>query len=155
MRVNLLRVIFLTGALFWVNGAQTDDGAPGLYVGSKAFTESVILGEIAAQIIRENGMAAMHRRELGGTRVLWGALLKGEIDIYPEYTGTLRQEIFADQKITGRQGLVRALNAKGIGITAPLGLPGEHRNNNWQSAQTLSGTESKSGIKPLLASQAR
>ena len=62
-------------------------------VGSKQFTESVILGEIARQTLRQAGVEATHRRELGGTRVLWDALIKGEIDLYPEYTGTLAHEL--------------------------------------------------------------
>src|SRR5260221_6671183 len=62
-------------------------------VGSKQFTESVLLGELARQSLSEAGVPAEHRRELGGTRVLWEALLSGQIDVYPEYTGTLAQEI--------------------------------------------------------------
>jgi len=62
-------------------------------VGSKVFTESVIVAEMATQLVRSAGIEAVHRRELGGSRVLWDALLKGEIDAYPEYTGTLTQEL--------------------------------------------------------------
>jgi osmoprotectant transport system permease protein len=62
-------------------------------VGSKVFTESVVVAEIATQLVRTAGIEAVHRRELGGSRVLWDALLKGEIDAYPEYTGTLTQEL--------------------------------------------------------------
>ena len=61
-------------------------------VGSKSFTESVILGEMLRHLVRQAGIEANHRRQLGGTRVLWNALLSGEIDAYPEYTGTLMQE---------------------------------------------------------------
>ena len=64
-------------------------------VGSKAFTESVILGEIVTQMILGSGMKAVHHSQLGGTRILWEALKVGEIDIYPEYTGTLTNEILA------------------------------------------------------------
>ena len=63
-------------------------------VGSKAFTESVILGEVIAHLARTQGASVRHYRQLGGTRVLWDSLLAGEIDIYPEYTGTLANEIF-------------------------------------------------------------
>ena len=51
-----------------------------LTVGSKKFTESVILGEIVNQLIRTMDVSSHHRHQLGGTRVLWSALLKGEID---------------------------------------------------------------------------
>jgi osmoprotectant transport system permease protein len=42
-------------------------------IGSKKFTESVILGEAARLLVAEAGLKARHRRELGGTRVLWNA----------------------------------------------------------------------------------
>lgn len=91
-------------------------------VGSKKFTESVILGDIAAGLARAHGAAVLHRKQLGGTRVLWEALRSGDIDVYPEYTGTLRQEIFHDEHVQGRRGLRAALARYGIGMTAPLGF---------------------------------
>ena len=60
-------------------------------VGSKVFTESVIVAEMATQLARTTGVEVVHRRELGGSRVLWDALLAGQIDVYPEYSGTLTQ----------------------------------------------------------------
>src|ERR1044072_253821 len=80
-----------------------------LVVGSKVFTESVILSEIGVQLARESGEEAKHRRELGGTRVLWSALERGDIDCYPEYSGTLRAEIFAQQSIADDAQLRSAL----------------------------------------------
>ena len=78
-------------------------------IGSKTFTESVILGEILTGLVRDSGSAAKHRRELGGTRILWNALLAGEVDIYPEYTGTISQEILAGRNLKSeadiREGL--------------------------------------------------
>jgi osmoprotectant transport system permease protein len=66
---------------------------PVVRVGSKKFTEGVILGEMATQLLRSAGVPAVHRRELGGTEVLWQALLAGDLDVYAEYTGTLSQQI--------------------------------------------------------------
>ncbi|MCA1829164.1 MAG: ABC transporter permease subunit [Myxococcales bacterium] len=87
-------------------------------VGSKQFTESVLLGELARQTLEQAGVPAIHRRELGGTRVLWEALLAGQIDVYPEYTGTLTQEILpADAR-----PLDEALRARGLRASAPLGF---------------------------------
>ena len=48
-------------------------------LGSKKFTEAVILGEMLVHLARDAGAEAYHRRELGGTQVLWKALLRGEI----------------------------------------------------------------------------
>jgi len=58
-------------------------------VGSKNFTESRILGEILAQTVAAHtDLAVEHRANLGGTLLCWKALEAGQIDAYPEYTGT-------------------------------------------------------------------
>lgn len=99
-----------------------DDGTPGVTVGSKKFTESVILGEIIAQIARSDGAEAEHRRELGGTRVLWSGLLKGDIDIYPDYTGTIRREILAQYDVETEERLHAKLAEFEIRMSPPLGF---------------------------------
>ena len=87
-------------------------------VGSKAFTESVVLGEIATQLLRGAGLPATHRRELGGTQIVWLALKKGEIDAYIEYTGTIRAEILG-----GRSGeLAAELASQGVRLGPRLGF---------------------------------
>ncbi len=100
-------------------------------VGSKKFTESVIIGEIVAGLLRNSQIPASHRSELGGTRVLWDALVKGEIDVYPEYTGTLTEEIFSRERIRDKTGLRNMLSRYGIGMTASLGF-----NNNYAIGAT-------------------
>jgi osmoprotectant transport system substrate-binding protein len=63
--------------------------APRIVVGSKNFTEQVVLGELLAQQIeRRLGVPVERKLNLGGTLVAHEALVKGEIDLYPEYTGT-------------------------------------------------------------------
>jgi osmoprotectant transport system permease protein len=91
-------------------------------VGSKKFTESVVLGEMAAQVLRSGGVAAAHRRELGGTRVLFSALLRGDVDVYPEYTGTIAEEILAGRGVRTEAELRAALGEQGIGMSRPLGF---------------------------------
>ncbi|MGI8960712.1 MAG: glycine betaine ABC transporter substrate-binding protein [Bryobacteraceae bacterium] len=60
-----------------------------IVVGSKNFTEQVILGEIAAQQLERKLHRAVDRKlNLGGTLLAHEALVKGQIDLYPEYTGT-------------------------------------------------------------------
>jgi osmoprotectant transport system permease protein len=90
--------------------------------GSKAFTESVILGELASQLTHAAGYEAEHRRQLGGTRVLWSALVRGDIDCYPEYTGTLRTEIFAEKNLGSDDELRVALARESMWTSAPLGF---------------------------------
>jgi osmoprotectant transport system permease protein len=108
---------------------------PTLRIGSKAFTESVVLAEIAADLVRAEGIAVEQRVGLGGSRVLWDALRSGAIDVYPEYTGTLLDEVFAgvDDAFAGedrtgrsptdaRSWLAIELAGRGIGMTEPLGF---------------------------------
>jgi len=91
-------------------------------VGSKAFTESVTLSELGRQAIGAAGLPVEHRRELGGTRILWNALRGGEIDAYPDYTGTIRQEILGNPPGVTAANLADTLRALGVGVTAPLGF---------------------------------
>ena len=89
-------------------------------IGAKKFTESVILAEMGTQLARGGGVPA-DRADLGGTPTLWTALLNGEIDAYPEYTGTITHDILkADPP-----DLDAALAAHGVRVSKPLGF----RNN--------------------------
>jgi len=92
-----------------------------LTVGSKKFTENVLLGWMGTHLLRAEGLTAVHREELGGARFLWEALRRGDIDAYPEYTGTLIQEILSDTDVD-RQTLPDTLARHGIAMTAPLGF---------------------------------
>jgi glycine betaine/choline ABC-type transport system substrate-binding protein len=66
-------------------------------VGSKNFTEQVVLGEIIAQHLEHRLKEKVERRlNLGGTLLAHGALLNHEIDLYPEYTGTALTAILKD-----------------------------------------------------------
>lgn len=89
-------------------------------VGSKKFTESVILSELLTQLARAEGVPAEHRRELGGTRILFEALERGDLDAYPEYTGTIRQELLPETR--GGEPLGPALAAHGLKALGPLGF---------------------------------
>ncbi len=102
-------------------GAQAGSPGPIVRLGSKTFTESVILGEMAAKLVQQAGAQPEHRQGLGGTRILWDALLSGAIDLYPEYTGTLTQEILAHRKIDNDETLRQALAVYGLKMI-PLGF---------------------------------
>jgi osmoprotectant transport system permease protein len=60
-------------------------------IASKLHTEGVILAELMTHLVNHTGVKAIHRRELGGTHVIWKALLKGEIDLCAKYTSGLTQ----------------------------------------------------------------
>ena len=116
---TLICIALVAGAILL---APVHGNAQDVTVGSKKFTESVILGELLAHLARETGATVEHRKELGGTRVLWGALLNGDIDVYAEYTGTITQEIFAGEGIETEEEILTALAAKGIRMAKPLGF---------------------------------
>ena len=74
--------------------AACSPSQPTIVVGSKNFTEQVILGEIvAAQIERRLHVAVDRKLNLGGTLLAHEALKAGSIDLYPEYTGTALTEV--------------------------------------------------------------
>lgn len=110
-------VLPLAAFLLVPHGANAD-----IKVGSKNFTEGVIVGELAQQTLADAGFAAEHRRQLGGTRILWEALLAGAIDVYPDYTGTLRYELLADEGLKTDAELPAALARFGVGMTGSLGF---------------------------------
>lgn len=62
-------------------------------VGSKHFNESYILGEIISQALEANGFKVERKFNLGGTLVCFESLTGGQIDVYPEYTGTITEAI--------------------------------------------------------------
>lgn len=67
--------------------AAAQDAGP-IRIGSKNFTEQLILGEMYALLLENAGIPTETRLNLGGTVVAHEALVAGEIDLYPEYTGT-------------------------------------------------------------------
>lgn len=115
-----MRLVWIAAILLGAGSAGA--GAETVRVGSKRFTESVILGEIAVNAALAEGLEAHHDRELGGTQLLWKALLRGDLDVYPDYTGTIAQDTLAGQKITTFAELEAALAKHGIGVTSPLGF---------------------------------
>ena len=79
--------------------AQTAAAKPGrpVRVGSKIDTEGSLLGQLIVQVLEAGGIKTENRLQLGGTPIVRGALLAGEIDLYPEYTGN-GAFFFADEK---------------------------------------------------------
>lgn len=113
MRRMLLLALLLPVAA-WAEGG-------GLRIGSKNFTESIVLAEMLRLEAQQQGLDLEHRRAMGGSAILWKALQEGAIDAYPEYTGTLRRELLRDAP-ADEAGLAAALRAQGIGMGPPLGF---------------------------------
>jgi osmoprotectant transport system substrate-binding protein len=99
-----------------------------LVVGSKNFTEQVVLGEIIAQHLEHRMGAKVTRRlNLGGTLLTYQALSSGEISLYPEYTGTIAAEILKETpssdpaQVYERSRLEMARLAQ-VDLMSPLGI---------------------------------
>jgi len=114
-------VVFGLLVLHATAGSALADGV--IRVGSKSFTESYILAEIAAQVIEQAGEARVERKlGLGGTGLAYRALASGAIDLYPEYTGTLSYIILKDPSLRTTEAIRARLGASGLTATDSLGF---------------------------------
>jgi osmoprotectant transport system permease protein len=87
-------------------------------VGSKNFTEQVLLGEIVAALLESRGYAVDRRLNLGGTNVCHEAVLSGQLDVYVEYTGTALTDILKRPVRSDPAEVLREVQS----AYAPLGL---------------------------------
>ncbi len=108
----MTRALALTLALALVAAAGCRAPRP-LTVGSKKFTESVILGEMATRLLVDGGLAARHQRAARRhARPVGRAAPRARSTLYPEYTGTLCQEILHGG-LRSRRRIERALAQRG------------------------------------------
>lgn len=122
----LLVVTSLTGCIF-----KTEDS---LIVGSRNNTESIILSNIIGQLIEEKlGIDVTYKENLGGSNVVWNAMVNGHIDVIPDYTGTIvinyyqetagnAEETLAKTKELVAEDGITALNSFGFNNTYTLAL---------------------------------
>src|SRR5262245_51800204 len=82
---SMQKIAILLGILIFLTGCSSNDK---VVIGSKNFTEQVILGELLAQEIERAGIPVDRKLNLGGTFVCHEAIIAGKIDTYVEYTGT-------------------------------------------------------------------
>jgi osmoprotectant transport system permease protein len=111
-------VIFSWVPVFLIHSSS----AANVVIGSKKFTESYVLGEIATRALNDRGIPAQHRQGMGGTIILWEALRGGQIDVYPEYTGTIAQEILKSDRVLSFDEIRASLANLGVSMTNPLGF---------------------------------
>jgi osmoprotectant transport system permease protein len=121
-------------ALLGMKSAWASD-APKVTIGSKAFPESWILGEVMAELARP-AASVEHRRNLGGTEVVWNALLSGGVDAYAEYTGTIAEVILKSEGHRDLASIRAELAPRGIGVSEPLGF-----NDGYAIALTRAASE--------------
>jgi osmoprotectant transport system permease protein len=128
------------------NGSRT-----AVTIGSKRFTENVILGEMVAHLARAAGAKVVHRSDLGGTPIVFKSLQEGSIDIYAEYTGTLTGDILGGESTRSDQELRAALAKRDIRMSERLGF------NNTYALGMKENEAERLGIRRIsqLADQAK
>lgn len=119
------------------SAGNTGDSAGRITIGSKNFTENIILAHMMAILIEENTDLVVTRKvNLGGSNVAWQALLNNEIQLYPEYTGTIVANYYQEETGTSEETLRKArelvqqdqlkfLEPWGFNNTYTLALPAE------------------------------
>ncbi|WP_395105027.1 glycine betaine ABC transporter substrate-binding protein [Actinomadura sp. SCN-SB] len=100
------RRTFLAGGLAVAGGAAVLASArsvagsgPTIKVGSKQFTESWIMGELYAQLLTAQGFHVVLKSNIGSSTIIDRAIVSGEIDLYPDYTGVILQSIALAEKL--------------------------------------------------------
>src|ERR1700757_5131428 len=99
-----------------------------IVVGTKNFTEQLVLGEIIAQQIENETHLPVERRfYLAGTYICQQAILAGRIDIYPEYTGTALTAVLKEKPDSDRAKVYQAVKAEyarrfSLAVGQPLGF---------------------------------
>jgi osmoprotectant transport system permease protein len=117
-------VVLAAGA---VAAALVHDERSAIRVGSKNFTEQIILGELAAQAIETRTSLRVERRlNLGGTFICDRAIRAGDIDVYPEYSGTALAAIFKAPAAADPEGVFEDVRRRyaelGLTLLEPLGF---------------------------------
>ncbi|HEY2092769.1 MAG TPA: glycine betaine ABC transporter substrate-binding protein [Thermoanaerobaculia bacterium] len=97
-----------------------------IVVGSKNFTESVLLGEVIAQKLEKAGCTVDRKLNLGGTLVCDRAITGGSIDVYPEYSGTALTAILHKAASGDRAAVMKTVGdeyvRRGLKWSPPLGF---------------------------------
>jgi osmoprotectant transport system substrate-binding protein len=74
--------------------ASTAAAKPKIVLGTKNFSEEYILGQLYKQALEARGYSVSYKENIGSTEIIDTALTSGKIDVYPEYTGVIVQDVF-------------------------------------------------------------
>lgn len=115
-------LLVVAGFAIWRGG----ESSKAIAIGSKDFTESALLAEIAAQMLEARGVSVERRFELGGN-LPHEALVSGTLDLYPEYTGTsytaiLHHAPIGDPRAVYDQVKLEYASKFNVEVSPPLGF---------------------------------
>jgi osmoprotectant transport system substrate-binding protein len=87
-------VIGLYAAAFTRPAHASTKAGPTIILGTKNFPEEYILGELYKQALEAKGFTVSYKENIGSTEIMTSALQSGKINMYPEYTGVIVQDVF-------------------------------------------------------------
>nr|VFK53205.1 MAG: osmoprotectant transport system permease protein [Candidatus Kentron sp. TC] len=125
-RLVMKRMFFILASMMLYAPLWALSGGEEVRIASKLHTENIVLAELMTQLLNNAGVRAVHLRELGGTHVIWKALSRGDVDLYPEYTGTITGEIFPNSGLETVDDIRQRLREHDLLVTEPFGF-----NNTW------------------------
>jgi len=138
----LLAIVSAIGLSACGSGAA---GRANITIGSKNFTENIILAHMMADIIEaKTGLKVERKVNLGGSNVAWKALQNNDIQLYPDYTGTIVANYYAEKTGTSRETLDKArelLKKDKMTFTEPFGF------NNTYTLAVSQETANKYNLK--------
>ncbi|NOV02061.1 glycine betaine ABC transporter substrate-binding protein [Paenibacillus planticolens] len=110
MKIKNLLIVSIVGILAIImNGCSSKSKQETITIGSKNFTENIILAHMMADVIENQTDLKVERKfNLGGSNVAWKALLNNDIQMYPEYTGTIVSNYYQEMTGTAEETLQKA-----------------------------------------------
>jgi osmoprotectant transport system permease protein len=143
---RILAAVLIVATMMAPIAAAAPAAGPVVRIGSKPFTEGIVLGEVLAGVARQAGVAAEHRAALGGTQIVFAALERGEIDCYVEYSGTLEREILRAESVRSPADVAAALARRGLARTGPLGFDNTYALGMKETVAARAGIETISDL---------
>jgi osmoprotectant transport system substrate-binding protein len=142
---QMMRIALFVIVVALVTACARSGGQATIKVGSKDFTEEFILAEMYSLLLEDAGFKAERKFNLGGTPVAHAALIKGDIDLYPEYTSTGLLTVLKQQPLSDPQAVLQTVR-KGYDEQFNLVWLEPAPFNNTQALATTKAVSEKNGI---------
>jgi osmoprotectant transport system substrate-binding protein len=146
--LSLLAIVTAFTIVACTGSGGGDSASSPIKVGSKDFTEQFIIGEMYALVLEKAGFQVERKLNLGGTPVAQAGLVSGEIDLYPEYTGTGLLTVLKESVLSDRQEVFNKVSEEYKKQFNLVWLDPSPMNNTQALAMTQEGSN-KFGVKTI------
>lgn len=149
LMTGVLTTVLMGALLAGCGGGNNNDAAAGkggeITIGSKNFTENVLLAHMMADLIEDKTDIKVKRQmNLGGSNVAWSALENNNIQLYPDYTGTIVANYYQEKTGTSEESLTKTrelVEKDGLAFLDPFGI------NNTYTLAVSRATAEKYNLK--------